>query len=44
MTILNAGCELVAVDEFGNQQESHEEGPSLAGLPGSLLIVAQKKE
>lgn len=42
MAVLNAGCEIVHVDEFGDQPESHETGPSLAGLPQCLLIVGRK--
>lgn len=44
MAVLNAGCELVAVEEFGDQPEAREQGPSLAGLPRCLLIVARRKE
>jgi ubiquinone/menaquinone biosynthesis C-methylase UbiE len=43
MSVLDAGCELIAVDEFGDQAQSHEQGPSLVGLPECLLIVAGKK-
>ena len=42
--VLDAGCEIVAVDEFDDRPHSHETGPSLAGLPGCLLIVARKRE
>ena len=44
MAVLDAGCELLVVDEFGDRPEAHEEGPSLAGLPQCLLIVARKRE
>ncbi len=43
MAVLEAGCELLAVDEFGDQPEGHERGPSLAGLPRCLLIVARRR-
>ena len=44
MAVINAGCEILHVDEFGDQPESHETGPSLEGLPASLLIVSRKKD
>lgn len=43
MAVLNAGCELLAVEEFGDGPEAHEQGPSLAGLPRCLLIVGRKR-
>jgi len=39
--VVEAGCDLVLVDEFGDQPEDWEVAP-LAGLPQSLLIVARK--
>ena len=38
-----AGCELLSVAEFGDAPEAWEAGPSLAGLPLNLLIVARKR-
>lgn len=36
------GCELLSVDEFGDEPEEWEEAP-VAGLPRSLLIVSRKR-
>ena len=44
MAVLDAGCDLVAVDEVGDQPEAHERGALMAGLPGCLLIVARKRQ
>lgn len=41
MTILSAGCELLLLDESGEEAEDWEGAP-LTGLPESLLIVARK--
>ena len=38
--VLEAGCDVLLVDEFGDQPEDWEVAP-LAGLPQSLLIVAR---
>lgn len=39
--ILASGCELVHVEEFGDTREEWESAP-VAGLPGSLLLVARR--
>ncbi|MBL7074859.1 class I SAM-dependent methyltransferase [candidate division KSB1 bacterium] len=41
--VVDAGCELLLVDEFGDEPEAWEIAP-LAGLPQFLLIVSRKKE
>jgi len=43
MAVMNAGCEIIHVDEFGTEPESHETGPRLTGLPRCLLVIARKK-
>jgi hypothetical protein len=40
--VAEAGCELLSVDEIGDDRESWEI-PPLAGLPRSLLILSRKK-
>ena len=40
--LLDGGCDLVAIDEFGDQPEWWESAP-LAGLPRSLLLVGRKR-
>ncbi len=42
MAVLDAGCELIRVDEFGEQPEGWEVAP-LGGLPKSLLLVGRKR-
>lgn len=39
--LLGAGCELLALEEFGEGKEDWEEAP-LEGLPSSLLLVGRK--
>ena len=41
--VVEAGAELVKVEEFGDESEAWERAP-LAGLPRCLLIVSRKKE
>jgi len=41
--LMEAGCELLLVDEMGDEAEAHETGPCLAGLPQCLLIVSRRK-
>ena len=40
--VVDAGCDLVAIDEFGDQAEGWEEAP-MAGLPNCLLVVGRKR-
>ena len=40
--LMNGGCELVAIDEFGDGEECWETAP-MTGLPGSLLLVGRKR-
>ena len=40
--LMNGGCNLVAMDEYGDRQEPWEAAP-LAGLPNSLLLVGRKR-
>ena len=42
-TVMNLGCEMIKVDEYGDESEGWESAP-LQGLPQSLLIVAKKKK
>ncbi len=40
--IMAAGCDLVAIDEFGDRSEAWEWAPT-AGLPNWLLLVSRKR-
>ena len=40
--IMDGGCDLVAIDEFGEQTEAWEWAPT-AGLPNWLLLVGRKR-
>ena len=42
MAVLDAGCELVRMDEFGESPEGGEVAPT-GGLPRSLLLVGRKR-
>ena len=42
-TVMDLGCELIKVDEYGDEPEGWEGAP-LQGLPLSLLIVAKKQK
>jgi hypothetical protein len=39
---MNAGCDLVALDEFGDKLQRWEYAP-MAGLPYSLFLVGRKR-
>ena len=39
--LIDAGCQLVALEEFGEEVERWEDAP-MEGLPGSLLLVGRK--
>ncbi len=41
--LLNAGCELIALEEIGADAEEWERAP-LTGLPQSLLVVGSKRQ
>ena len=40
--LMDAGCELAAIDEFGDESQSWEGAP-MEGLPHYLLLVARKR-
>lgn len=40
--LMESGCDLVAIHEFGDQRERWESAP-MAGLPKSLLLVGRKQ-
>lgn len=42
MAMLDAGCELVFLDEMGDKRDSWETAP-LEGLPEFLLLVGRKR-
>jgi len=42
MAVLEAGCELLACEEYGDEAEDWERAP-LAGLPRVLLLVGRRK-
>ena len=41
--VLETGCELLAVEEFGSGSDGDWEVPPVAGLPRVLLLVARKR-
>ena len=40
--LMDAGCELLAIDEFGDERQYWEESP-MDGLPYTLLMVGRKR-
>ena len=40
--LMDAGCELLAIDEFGDELQRWENAP-MAGLPHYLLLVGRKR-
>ena len=41
--LLDAGCALLALEEYGGGRQQWEEGAPLEGMPANLLLVGRKK-
>ena len=41
--LLDGGCELLALEEYGDGRQHWEEGTPLEKMPENLLLVGRKK-